>query len=58
MKEVIKNLKFIIIKTKMSIDNKIGVQLTKNDLEILKKAIIYLELINDLADSYKGDRHA
>lgn len=58
MKEVIKNLKFIIIKTKMSIDNKIGVQLTKNDLEILKKAIIYLELINDLADNYKGDRHA
>ena len=53
MSDVIKNLKSIVRKYKTSLDNNISFRFSDNDLETLRKAIRYLELVNGLAETYK-----
>ena len=57
MKQVIKDLKGLIKKYKTSLELNTTFRFSDNDLESLRKAIRYLELLDDLADSYKGDKH-
>lgn len=56
MKQVIKDLKSIIKKYKTSLELNTSFRFSDNDLESLRKAIRYLDLIDGLADSYKGDK--
>lgn len=53
MSDVIKNLKSIVRKYKTALDNNISFRFSDNDLETLRKAIRYLELVNGLAETYK-----
>ena len=57
MKQVIKDLKSIVRKYKTSLELNAIFKFSDNDLESLRKAIKYLELIDGLSDNYKGDRH-
>lgn len=57
MKSVIKGLKDIIKKYKTCLDNNLPFRFSDRDLDIIKKSIIYLTLIDDLADNYKGDKN-
>ena len=57
MKQVIKDLKSIVRKYKTSLELNAIFKFSDNDLESLRKAIKYLELIDGLSDTYKGDMH-
>ena len=57
MKQVIKDLKSVIKKYKTSLELNTTFRFSDNDLESLRKAIRYLELVDGLADSYKGDKN-
>lgn len=57
MKQVIKDLKGIIKKYKTSLELNTSFRFSDNDLESIRKAIKYLELVDGLADTYKGDKH-
>lgn len=57
MKEVIKNLKLIISKYKTSLEVKRPFRFSDDDLETLRKAIRYLELVNALTIEYNGDKY-
>ena len=60
MSDVIKNLKSIVRKYKTSLDMNTAFRFSDNDLETLRKAIKYLELVNGLAETYqvtKSDKY-
>ena len=57
MKKTIKDLKELIKKYKTSLELNTPFRFSDNDLETLRKAIRYLELVDGLADTYKGDKH-
>lgn len=57
MKEVIKDLKSIIRRYTSYLElNKSGYMITNDELNTIRKAIRYLELLFDLANQYKGDK--
>lgn len=57
MKEVIKDLKTIIRRYTTYLElNKSGYMITNDELNTIRKAIRYLELLFDLANQYKGDK--
>ena len=57
MKEVIKDLKNIIRRYTTYLElNKSGYMITNDELDTIRKAIRYLELLFDLANQYKGDK--
>lgn len=53
MSDVIKNLKSIVRKYKTSLDMNTAFRFSDKDLDTLRKAIKYLELVNGLAETYK-----
>lgn len=55
MREVIKNMKSIIRRYATCMENNIDYTFRREELETVKKAIKYLELIEELSQSYKGD---
>lgn len=60
MSDVIKNLKSIVRKYKTSLDINTPFRFSDKDLETLRKAIKYLELVNGLAETYqvtKSDKY-
>lgn len=57
MTDVIKDLKTIVKKYKESLELKRPFRFSDNDLESLRKAIRYLELINTLSTEYSGDKY-
>ncbi len=58
MKEVIKDLKSIIRRYTTYLElNKSGYMITNDELNTIRKAIRYLELLFDLANQYKGDNN-
>ena len=57
MKEVIKDLKNIIRRYTSYLElNKSGYMITNDELDTIRKAIRYLELLFDLANQYRGDK--
>lgn len=57
MKEVIKDLKAIIRRYTTYLElNKSGYMITNDELDTIRKAIRYLELLFDLANQYRGDK--
>ena len=57
MTECIKGLKQIVRKYKTCIDNKLEFRLSDRDLNILKKSIYFLSLIDSLVEQHNKEVH-
>ena len=57
MKEVIRSMKSIIRRYATCMENNIDYTFRREELETVKKAIKYLELIDALTEEYKGDKN-
>jgi hypothetical protein len=53
MEEVIKNMRSIIRRYATCMENNIEYQFKREELETIKKAIKYLDLIDELSKSYR-----
>lgn len=56
MEEVIKNMRSIIRRYATCMENNIEYQFRREELETIKKAIKYLDLIDELSKSYRKDK--
>lgn len=56
MEEVIKNMRSIIRRYATCMENNIEYQFKREELETIKKAIKYLDLIDELSKSYRKDK--
>ena len=56
MEEVIKNMKSIIRRYATCMQNNIEYTFRREELETIKKAIKYLDLIDELSKSYRKDK--
>ena len=56
MEEVIKNMRSIIRRYATCMQNNIEYQFKREELETIKKAIKYLDLIDELSKSYRKDK--
>ena len=56
MEEVIKNMRSIIRRYATCMENNIEYQFRREELETIKKAIKYLDLIYELSKSYRKDK--
>ena len=56
MEEVIKNMRSIIRRYATCMENNIEYQFRREELETIKKAIKYLDLIDELGKSYRKDK--
>ena len=56
MEEVIKNMRSIIRRYATCMQNNIKYTFRREELETIKKAIKYLDLIDELSKSYRKDK--
>ena len=56
MEEVIKNMKSIIRRYATCMQNNIEYQFRREELETIKKAIKYLDLVDQLSKEYRKDK--
>lgn len=56
MEEVIKNMRSIIKRYATCMQNNIEYTFRREELETIKKAIKYLDLIDELSKSYRKDK--
>lgn len=56
MEEVIKNMRSIIRRYVTCMENNIEYTFRREELETIKKAIKYLDLIDELSKSYRKDK--